>query len=265
MKKLSFLVAAAAALVLASCGGKKADANAEAKDSVSFEQSQIQEKVMVELDSIADVYNNLKPVVGIFEDGKIQLSDDAKKAKPTYLYDTKNISSLSTLSQKYRALAVLTVDAKVAALYDMDVDAYNSACAKLVTDINDPAFQVKKEEGITADRLKAFYDAEKSNGRLNYFWEVAAGAIIENLYIASQNIDKYLPAFDNETASNFTYHVALLKLAVDDLGEYDANIKQISELLAPLNELNAINVEQFKEQLAKMKPQIETARQELLK
>lgn len=263
MKKLSFIAVAAAALVLASCGGKKADANQDSQDSVSFEQSQIEQKIMVELDSIADVYANLPAVTGVLTDGKIKLSDDEIKVKPTYLIDPKSVDDLSLLSQKYRALGVLIVDAKVADLYKMDVDAYKAAIAKLATDVNDPS--IKFSEEFTAEEFKARYAAAKDNGRINFFWETATAVVVENLYVIAQNVDKFMPAFDDKAASDLTYHIALLKLSIDDLADYDANIKSLAEVLAPLNELNAINVQQLKEQVAKMKPQIEAARAQMLK
>lgn len=263
MKKISFLVAAVAALVLASCGGKKTDANQVSNDSVSFEQSQIEQKIMMELDSVAEVYAALPPVAGVYSDGKIQLSDEEKKVKPTYLIDPKSVDDLSLLSQKYRALGVLIVDAKVASLYGMDVDGYKAAIAKVATDVNDPS--IKYNETFSSEDLKARYATAKENGRINFFWETAASLLVENLYVLSQNVDKFLPAFDDKSAADMTYHIALLKLSLDDLAAYDTNIKELAEVLAPLNELNAISVEQLKEQLAKMKPQVEAARAQILK
>ena len=57
----------------------------------------------------------------------------------------------------------------------------------------------------------------------------------------------------------------MLKLALDDLATYDPNIKGLVDILAPLNELNAISVDQLKEHLERMRPQIEKARSEMLK
>ena len=113
--------------------------------------------------------------------------------------------------------------------------------------------------------MKARYNTAKENGRINFFWETATALVVENLYVLSQNVDKFLPAIDDKYASDMTYHIALLKLSLDDLAAYDNNIKELAEILAPLNELNAISVEQLKEQIAKMKPQIETARAQMLK
>lgn len=262
MKKFSFIVAAAAALVFASCGNQTKTTE-ESQDSISFEQAQIEEKIMVELDSIADEWNKLAPVDGVMSNGKIALSEDELKAKPEYLLDIKETENLSLLSQKYRALGMLAVDMKVAELYKMDTEAYKAAISKIAADVNDPAVSFKAEN--TAEEIKAMYVAEKENGRINLFWEQAAAVVVEQLYVISQNTEKFLPAFDDEAASNLTYHIALVKLALDDLATYDTNIKGLVEVLAPINELNAISVDQLKEQLAKMKPQIEGARASLLK
>ena len=262
MKKFSLLVAAVAAMVFASCGNKTA-ANQGNGDSVSFEQSQIEEKIMVELDSIIDQWHKLGPVDGIFANGKIQLSEDEMKVKPNYLLPASIVDDMSLLSQKYRAMGMLVVDKKVASLYKMDTDAYTAAITKIATDVNDNALQTAAN-GDMSD-AKAFYEAEKEAGRINFFWETSAAGLIETFYVISQNQEKFIQAFDDQTASDMTYHIAVLKLALDDLATYDPNIKGLVDILAPLNELNAISVDQFKEQLEKMRPQIEKARAEMLK
>lgn len=263
MRKNFSFVAAVAALVLASCGGKKADVNQVAQDSVAAAQSKIEQKIMAELDSVANIWYSLDPVDNVLVNGKIQLSEAELKVKPDYLYDLKNIDGLSLLSQKYRVLGLLAVDAKIAELYKMDVDAYSAAMAKLTTDVNDPAIKFQKK--YSPEDLKALYDAEKENDRLNFFWESTAAVVIENLYLLSQNVDKFLPAFDDQTVADLSRHVALLKLSLDDLAAYDTHIKELAEIFSPLNGLNAISVEQLKEQVVAMKPQIESARAQMLK
>lgn len=262
MKKLTFIVAAVAAMVFASCGNKTEQA-AKTQDTVSFEQAQIEENTMMELDSIAEEWGKLAPVEGVFANGKIQLSDEELKAKPEYLLDLNKVNDLSLLSQKYRAIGIIGVDMKVAELYKMDTDAYKATIAKIATEINDPAIDTKGES--TAETVKTVYAAEKENGRINLFWEEATSAVVEQLYVMSQNTEKFLPAFDDKTVADLTLHITLLKLSLDNLATYDRNIKELVDVLAPLNELNAISVVQFKEQLAKMKQQIEAARAALLK
>lgn len=266
MKKISTITAAVSALMLAACGGQTAQSD-ETSDSnyVSelFEQSRIESIVMAELDSVAVEWSRLTPVEGVFSNGKIKLSEDEIKVKPNYLFAPASIDELTTFSQKYRAIAVLVVDKKVAEHYKMDVKAYEAAIAKLVADVNDPT--LKSLDGATADGVKDVYEKEKENGRINFFWEASAAGIVENLYIMSQNAAKIIPAFDDDAASNLTYHIGVLKIALDDLSFYDENIKGIAQVLSPLNELNAVSVDQLKEQIAVMKPQIEAARASLLK
>lgn len=262
MKKITFPLVAAIAIVFASCGGKTVEQK-ETADTISFEQAQIEKKIMIELDSVAEEWNKLAPVEGVLTNGKIQLSEDEIKVKPDYLLDLSKVDDLTLLSQKYRAIGILLVDKKVAELYNMDVDPYKANIAKLAADINDPAITPKGNN--TQEDLNALYAAEKENGRINLFWEASAAAIVENLYVISQNIQKFLPAFDDQTASDLTYHITLLKIALDDLALYDNNVKALDELLAPIDELNAISVDQLSEQLLKMKPQIEAARAGLLK
>lgn len=218
---------------------------------------------MAELDSLATIYNSLPPVVGVFQDGKVKLTEEELKAKPTYLYPVYNLDNLTMLSQKYRALGVLLVDAKVAALYNMDIDAYTAAMLKIATDINDPAF--KYDRHITNESIKALYQAEKDNERLNFFWEMSSAVIIETLYVISQNSDKFLSAFDDKAALSFTTHVMVLKASIDVLSKYDSHIGKISEILVPLNSISANSVEQFRQQVKEMKPQIAAARAALLK
>ena len=252
----------AAALVFASCGNKT-DNKENGADTVSFEQSQIEESMMNELDSLADEWSKMPHINGVLSNGKIKLSDDEIKAKPDYLMAPTAADDLTLLSQKYRALGILAVDQKIAELYKMDTDAYKSAIAKIATDVNDPA--AKTIDNLNAEDIKAFYTAEKEANRINLFWEASAASTIETLYVISQNTDKFITAFDDNSASKITYEIALLKMNMDDLSKYDTNIKEIDELLAPLNKLNAINVEQLKKQLAEMKPEIEAARKGLLK
>ena len=104
-----------------------------------------------------------------------------------------------------------------------------------------------------------------ANARINYFWQLAATSLVEELYIMNQNADKFITAFDDESASNVTYRIALLIDAVDRLASYDPEIEPVAEAIAPLSVLNAISVDQLKSQLAEAKDQIVAARTALTK
>ena len=81
----------------------------------------------------------------------------------------------------------------------------------------------------------------------------------------TQNTEKFITVFDDESASNVTYRIALLIDAIDRLSEYDPDIEPIAAAISPLNTLNAISVDQLKSQITEAKTQIIEARKALVK
>lgn len=271
MKKLTLAIVALAAMVLASCGGKT-DANNGGADSdtiKSFEQEQIEAAVKMHLDSLASELTAMKGLSlnQAIKDGKISLTDEDKKVKPDYLVDPAIANDLTTMVQKYRALIVLTTDAKIAEAYGMDVAPYNEAIQKIAADVNDE--YLKDFNDATAEdaqkSLIKLYEGEEKSGRVNLFWQAATAAIVENLYIISQNTDKFIVAFDDKAASDITFRIILLKDAVERLMEYDPQMQSLKEALQPIKVLNATTVAELKEQLNQMKEQLAASRASLLK
>ena len=77
MKKLSIFAVAIAAMAFTACGGNKGTQNAEQTETeTSFEQSQVEEKIKMELDSLAEALGKLDklPIIQEGEQG-IQLTD----------------------------------------------------------------------------------------------------------------------------------------------------------------------------------------------
>ena len=264
MKTIKTLTAVTlAALSFAACGNKTTK-DLQSTDTVSFEQAQIELKIMAELDSIAELWNNTQQVQTLYSNDKLTLTDDEKKAKPTYLLKAEEVSDLSLLSQKYRAFGIYAMDREIADLYNMDVTDLDAAMQKIAVEIGDPAIGAYSKVESSSD-IKAFYVAEKDAGRVNLFWETVAAAVVENLYIMSQNSEKFLSVFDDKLATDLSYQINLLHISLDELASYDSNIKELDEMLAPLSQLNATSTAQLKEQVMKIKPQIATIRAELLK
>ena len=244
MKKLSILAATFAAIVFASCGNKTAQ-NAESADSVvkSFEQEQIEASIKMHVDSLASEIGKLKMVPFLQADGNggIQL--------------TKEL------------LSALDVDKRVAKLYEMPTEDYDKAITKLAADINDPSFKVldNEDNASVSETTQKLYEEMEKNGRLNYFWQIAAASLIEQLYLANQNADKYLSTCTDEAAANTTFRVVLILDALNRLGQYDPEIQPVSEALAPLSVLNATTVAELKAQIAEAKDKIIAAREALVK
>ena len=267
MKKLSFLAIAFAVIALAACGGKKSAQADEATDSLkSFEQQQIEASIKMHMDSIASELGKLKslPFLNEGKDG-ITLTKQEKQVKPDYLLPANVAEEATTLTEKYRIMSALSVDKKIAALYEMPTEDYEKAITKLAADINDPSFKAIEDAGTIFETTSALYDEMEKNGRINYFWQLASAALVEQLYVCNQNADKFLSSFNDEAAANVTFRIVLVLDAVNRLAQYDPDIEPVTQAIAPLNALNATSVAEMKEQMAKMKDQINAARKALVK
>lgn len=185
--------------------------------------------------------------------------------KPDYLLDANVAEDAATLTEKYRLLGALEIDRKIAALYEMPTEDYDKAITKLTADINDPSFKDLNENNPVSETTQALYDNMEKNGRINYFWQIAAASLIEQLYVINQNSDKFLTAFDDEAAANVTFRIVLIQDALNRLSEYDPEIKPVAEALTTLESLNATTVSELKSQLAEAKEKIAAARKAIIK
>jgi hypothetical protein len=265
MKKFSVL--AIAAILFAACGGQKNAQNTESADSLkSFEQQQIEASIKMHIDSIAADLGKLKQLPFVQENnGGITLTKEEKQVKPDYLLPASAAEEATTLAEKYRILSALNVDRKIAALYEMPVEDYDKAITKLIADINDPSFKAIDDANTVFETSTTLYDAMDENGRVNFFWQLAAAALVEELYVMNQNTDKFLSTFTDEAVSEVTFRIVVILDAINRLTEYDADIKPVAEALAPLEVLNATSVAEMKAQLAEAKDKINAARKALLK
>jgi hypothetical protein len=265
MKKLVFFAVVLAAVGFAACGNKNVQ-NTEVQDSVkSFEQEQIEASIKMHFDSLAAELSKLKELPVMAKDGAVVLTAAEKQVKPDFLLNPSIADEATTLAEKYRALTALQTDKQIAKLYDMATDDYDKAIAKLAADIDDPSFKAIEEGANLTDNAEALYNAMNENGRINYFWQIAATSLVEQLYATSQNSDKFVKAFTDETASNSTFRLVLILDAIDRLKEYDPEIAPVAEALKPLEVLNAMTVDEMKAQLTEAKDKIAGARKAILK
>ena len=266
MKKLSVFAVAFAAITFAACGGNKTAQSTEGEDSVkSFEQQQVEASIKMHVDSLASTIGQLKHMPFMQEnDGSIALTAEEKQVKPDYLLPPTT-ENAATLAEKYRLLSALGIDKRLAKLYDMPVDEYEQACSKLLAEINDPSFKDIQNASTVYETTTDLYNAMEANGRINYFWQLTASSLVEELYILSQNSEKFLASFNDEAAANSTFRIVLILDALDRLTEYDSEIQPVVEALRPLSALNATTVDELRGQLAEAKDQINFARNTLLK
>ena len=267
MKKITFFAVVIAAMAITACGGNKSAQTTEETDSLkAFEQAQIEEKIKLELDSLAAEVGRLKnlPIVQSGENG-VQLTAEEKKVKPDYLLAPSLSEDATTLAEKYRVLSALSVDKSIAKLYEMPTEEYEAAITKLAADINDPSFKVLDDTSTIFETGQKLYDAMNENGRINYFWQIVASSLVEEIYVISQNTEKFITAFDDDSAANVTFRIVLLSDAVSRLSQYDPEFEPVAKAVGALSPLNAISVDQLKAQLEEAKEKIAESRADLLK
>ena len=276
MKKVLYAVMAiAVVLSVASCknNNKKQAQEAEAVDySEATAEKILADEINVDLANLVESAKKIKPVAFLKtqKDGKLVLSDKEKKVKPDYLIAPESANDLVTLSQKYRAVGMFTSDKIIAELYEMPTNVFNEAIFKLLKDINDPALEAfftlpPMDIETNREAFATFVDDEYNEGRINFFWEGIAALTVEQVYILSQNIDKFLPAFTDETAADITYNFVCLHDGLTKTVNASPEMESLNEILKPLYVINAITVDELKGQLLQVKDEIAAAREQLLK
>ncbi|MBP5514918.1 MAG: hypothetical protein J6Y04_09120 [Bacteroidaceae bacterium] len=266
MKKISIFAVALAAMTFAACGGNKSANTEEQAPEKSFEQEQVEAKIKLELDSLSAELGRLDKVPFLQEgENGLQLTEEEKQVKPDYLLSPSVAENATTLAEKYRALAALCVDKQIASMYDMPTDEYEAAISKLAADIDDPSFKEIDNVANIHETSQKLYDAMNANGRINYFWQMVAGSLIEEFYVASQNSDKFVTVFDDESAAAITFRIVLLNEATTRLASYDPEFETVAKVAEALEPLDAITVDQLKAQLEETKEKVAETRNELIK
>ncbi len=150
-------------------------------------------------------------------------------------------------------------------LYEMPTEDYDKAIGKLADEINDPSFKAIEAVGSVFDTTSALYQEMEKNGRINFFWQIAAASLVEQLFVISQTQEQFLSPFTDETAANVTMRLGMILDAVNRLAQYDSDIEPVAQALAPLDGLKATTVAQMDEQMTSLKDKIHAARTALIK
>lgn len=271
MKKLAIILLAAALVAVPSCKNNK-NGQEEADYSKATVEELNDEELKANMAALIASAKNIKPVpfIKAQQDGKLVLSNKEKMVKPDYLLAPSISNDLATLYQKYRAVGMFTADKNIADMYGMPVTEYNEAVFKLLADINDPAlknFYTLPSIDIESDReaFGVFIDEEYEAGRENFFWDGTAAGLVEQVYILTRDIDKFMPMFTDELAADITFNFVCVHDGLSKMVESYPEMASLNEVLAPLYVINAINVEQLRSQLLEVKADIENARAFLLK
>ncbi len=268
MKKLFVILLAAAMVVLPSCKNQKQVAEEQAAPEKSLKEQYILQELEINVNEMAEAVAQLKtPGFINVQDGKVTLSADEKMVKPDFLVNPEISKSFLTLEQKYRGLGILSIDKSFASIYDMDVTEYQNAIQKVVTEINDDAFNnfFESFSGDMTLAAKTLYQEEAAANRLPLYWNAMTAVGVEELYLLTQDPDKIMTFFDDETASDLSYRFILIHNGVSQLVEFYPEMAELNTILEPLYVINAINAEQLKEQVIELKGSIDSIRAYMLK
>lgn len=273
MKRFSVILLAVLLVAVPSCKNQK-KAQAAKQYDLSSAETIVSEELKVDVGNLVESAKKMKrmPFVEKTADGKFVLTQKEKMIKPDYLVNPSFANDLVTLSQKYRTVAMLGIDLMITNIYEMPNTEYKEAINKLLLDINDPALTdyagldwslISEEE--QSECLGEFIDEEYEQGRPNFFWEGVAASLVEQLYICTRDVNKFMPMFTDEVAADVTYNFVCVHEGLIQMIKLYPEMTGLNAALEPLYVINAISVEQLREQLLQLKGDIEAARAYLLK
>jgi len=267
MKTKLFICLAVSSAVLAltanSCTCTSNNAQNTPQNSITDAQNAMIDTLRSDIAHLIDLAKNLNPAPFIQKDSKgiISLTEKEKMVKPDYLADPSQSHIFTTLSQKYRAIAVFGVDRIIADLYEMPITDYDDAIAYLVADIHDGAIsQFVEKRHFTSEDLSTLIKGEYAIGRGPLFWEFLAASVVEQLYVLSSNIEKLLPLFDENNVAVFCENLNIVHEAFETLCQTNADMLPLRDALLPLYAIDAKTLDEFSAQLVEMKGAIELSR-----
>jgi len=267
MKKLFVIILAVAFVALPSCKNQKKAAEAPVQKELSQKEKYVLAELELNANELAESFKQIKmPKFMKVENGEVLLSEKEKMVKPDYLVDPSKTNDFVTLDQKYRGYGIMNFDCFIAEAYGMPVDEYKAALQKLLADMSDPAIEefIENSDEDYGEAYKAMYQAEVSAQRLPLFWSMEAAWLVEQIYVLTKDVDKVMQLFDDETASDISYHFILVHNGLTQLVDIYPEMAALNAALQPLYVINAINCEQLRDQLLELKGSIETVRAFLL-
>jgi len=272
MKKLSLFFLGFAVLALPSCMNQGGQSGSSADTvKISQEEKLLSEQLKFNVNNLIESAKKLKtaPFISKKDDGSIELTAQEKMVKPDYLFDLSSTNKLVNLSDKYRAVAILGVDKVIAEKYEMPIAGFKAAIGKLVLEIDDPALKefsksVWESDGPVDQAISTLVDAEYSAERQRFFWEFIAAGLVEEVYVMTENMDKFMPMFDDQSASDVTFNFVCVHYGLTEMMKLYPEMESLDKVLGPLYVINATSKKELEQQLIELKDTIKRVRQNIL-
>lgn len=277
MKKSYLLIAlAVVATMTVSCknsNSKKSEKQGETKDIVAVAKVILADDVLATIDQLAETYITSAEPGDILSQVVSDLNDKEKLLKPDYLLDPAETYNLLTRKQKINALGTMLPERIVREAYDLPMDEFKAAAARLMADVNFPiSMDMVNKEIPFSERVKKAYEVCKERGDLSYFWQFEFAVINSTFYLISRNPDLFLRNVTEEQYLAFDKRFRSLRSALLELAKYDEEIAGVVEMhdkhkSAGNDELDERygTFEGFKQQIVDKKDIYAAVRNEMLK
>ncbi len=231
----------------------EADVSNETQN-IEFVQSQVDASILMHLDSLAAELGRHK--FPIFYKEMKQLNNSISLFKSTSANFNNEMS-------KIRILGVLDVDRRVAKQLGYTTG-YDGMITDLLDDINYPPLLYIYQNGAISNLSYNLYTRMKEDGKINYYWHLAAATLVEQLYLISQNPEKIIENYNNEDAAITTFDIILVLDAIYSLSVFDPELENIVQAIVPLQIINATSASELKSQIIQVTKDIETARKVII-
>ena len=120
------------------------------------------------------------------------------------------------------------------------------------------------QNGAISNLSYNLYTRMKEDGKINYYWHLAAATLVEQLYLISQNPEKIIENYNNEDAAITTFGIILVLDAIYRLSVFDPELENIVQAIVPLQIINATSASELKSQIIQVTKDIETARKVII-
>ena len=229
----------------------EAEEKAKAKD-VMFDQSQIETSILVHLDSLAAELGKMPFFLSnIHKNTDISVYDISVESKNSDMY-------------KLRLIGAIDVNKIVAKKIGVPTNVFDNKLAILINDINYTPLKDYYQRGMISDLSYSLYTKMKADGKINYYWQIAAATIVEKLYLVSQNPSIISKNMNDWDVAGLTFCLVLVLDAIDRLSLYDTELEKIAHAITPLDIINATSQSELVAQIRQTKEDINSARNIIL-
>ena len=217
-----------------------------------FDQSQIETSILVHLDSLAAELGKMPFFLSnIHKNTDISVYDISVESKNSDMY-------------KLRLIGAIDVNKIVAKKIGVPTNVFDNKLAILINDINYTPLKDYYQRGMISDLSYSLYTKMKADGKINYYWQIAAATIVEKLYLVSQNPSIISKNMNDWDVAGLTFCLVLVLDAIDRLSLYDTDLEKIAHAITPLDIINATSQSELVAQIRQTKEDINSARNIIL-